>query len=182
MRRYQPVSYMFAVFGLFLCQSVAGADGPPGPSQVLVHVKVTQTLPDGKQRVLCEPNLVTLLGRPASFSAGGEISPPRGVAVQEKLRYGTFADFNVFRKEGRLFLDATLNVAELNRADADSARVTTTGLRVVEAIAFGKAVVLRGPDGTKERWELLVEELEPKEPAPNGQHPAAAAGCQRGVR
>jgi len=184
---------MLAVFGLFACQPVAGADGPPGfaatsdevppgPSRVLVHVKLTQTLPDGKQRVLCDPSLMMMLGRPASFFAGGGISPPGSVDVQEQLQYGTLANVKVFRKEGKLFLDATLNVAEINRADADSARVTTTGVRIVEAIAFGKAIVIPGPDGTKEQWELLVEEFRPNEPLPNGQHHAEAAGCLRGVR
>jgi len=144
---------------------VVGADVPPKPfSQVLIQVKLTQATPDGKQAVLCEPSLVTTLGRPVNFSVGGDIAPPRNVDVEEQLRYGTSLLVKVFRRKDQLFLDVSANVAELNRADVDSVRVTTTGLRVVEAITLGKAVVIPLPRGQKGQWELLVEEPQAKGP------------------
>jgi hypothetical protein len=138
----------------------------------MIHVKLTEALPDGKQRVLCDPRLVTLLGQPASFMAGGEVAPPWSADVKEQLPYGTRVQFRVFRKAGQLFLDATLSDDQLNRVNADSIRISTTGLRIAEAITLGKAMVVPVPGGKNQRWELSVEELDP--PSPNGQHHAVA--------
>jgi hypothetical protein len=146
---------------------------------VLIHVKLTEALPDGKQRVLCDPCLVTLLGRPASFHAGAEIAPPWSAEAPELIPYGTRVQFRVLRKAGRLFLDATLSLDVLNRANADSVRVTTTSLRIAEAITPGKAIVVPVSDRKNERWELLVKEIQPKDTVPNGQRDAAAADCPR---
>jgi hypothetical protein len=63
MRVYQPILCMFAAICVFACQSVAGADVPLEPlPQVQIQVKLTETMPDGKQAVLCEPCVVTTLG------------------------------------------------------------------------------------------------------------------------
>jgi len=75
---------------------------------------------DGSARVLSEPTLVTVAGRPASFHAGGEIPlwalDPNGQPILRGERYGTAVDFvPQLTSSGNLRLRLRCEFSQLDR-------------------------------------------------------------------
>ena len=127
------------------------------PRAYLIEVKLTATLPDGGERVLGCPHLMTLEGQEACVQIGQDFAPPKGVEVQEPLRAGIYCQFKVLRKDGQLFLDATATKS-IGEADADGVSITTTGVHLVKAITLGRKITAPLDKGSV-RCEALVQEV-----------------------
>ncbi len=167
-------SVMVAWIAVLVLSSAGSGASPEGtPPQYEIQLKLVERGADGRVQVLCAPRLMTLEGQPAVVQVGGEVPAPRGSEVAEPLRYGTSFSVKVFRTGGRLLVDATANVADLSSATDDGVRITTRGLRLVEAITLGKAITValdsgKPGDGKSRQWELLVRQPDPAEAKASG--------------
>ncbi|HLA85396.1 MAG TPA: hypothetical protein VJL29_11430 [Thermoguttaceae bacterium] len=86
---------------------------------------------DGLVKVLAEPTLVTIMGRPASFHVGGEIMIPESIAngkpILRPRPYGTTFDvLPILTDGGRLHLELRCKNSELDRTRS----VTVNGQEV----------------------------------------------------
>lgn len=124
----------------------------------IIEATLTTKQADGRESVICNPRLMTLEGHEGYIHIGETLRAPKNVEVQEPLRSGTHGLFKVFRKDGQLFLDATVS-RSLGHGDDVGVHLTTTSLRIVEAITPGKKISEVTPEGG--RWELLVRECGP---------------------
>ncbi len=160
---------IFAAFCALACFPAAAADTQASIPQVLIRIKLTRTGKDGKQAVICEPNLVALLGHPAHFQAEGPPAAPADTPLG--FRLGTTADAIVLKVEGnRFYARAKASVVESAKVNPDGASIATTGLEFFGAITAGKAVVVSAPSGQGEKMEIVVEKV-----GPVGKPPAMSA-------
>ncbi len=138
------------------------ANGAPGGATFSLAVSDRRVLEvieslrrDNLVRVLAEPTMVTLSGRPAHFRTGGEfpIPPAEGErpAAIEFRQYGTSVDVvPELRGPGRVRLELRVGVSELDQANrVEVGGQSVPGLRVrqvdtaIEA-AIGQTVVIGG--------------------------------------
>jgi len=133
----------------------------PVMHQYLIAIKLIQTMPDGKELLLPSPDLATD-GRPACLDVHTDVPSPAGIKLDEPLLYGTYVLVKFFRQDGQLFLDGTVNRSEPSRNDAEGVHISTQSVRVVERITLGKKIVVHPPWDKTLRWELLVQEPQPK--------------------
>ena len=122
-----------------------------------IEIKLIQTTPGGKELLLAHPQVMTFEGQPACIDIQPNIPSPKGIKLDGPLRSGLYVLVNVLRKDGRLFLDATVNKSETSRADAESVSISTQSVRVVELITLGKRIVVPVSQSENLRWELLVQ-------------------------
>jgi hypothetical protein len=148
------------VWALGVANLDGGEPATAQPLSYLVSIRLTEKNPDGQTTVLCEPNLVVLENRAASFKVGGTQDPPQDLALPEPSFSGTQVDLHLFRHEGRLIIDLRGSVTDPARSDAEGVRLTTIGLRMVEVVTPGKPTIVT-QKGSNLRWELLVEEIRP---------------------
>lgn len=148
--------------------SAASADRVPqprfdfsGPASAVVDAKlldgfVTALQHDSLARVLAEPNIVTLNGRPASFLSGGEFPVPSlpsdGSESTEFRPYGTQFNFcPTILPDRRVYIDLCLSVSELDeRHTIKTQNAVVPGMRSRQLntqviIPFGQTLVLSGP-------------------------------------
>jgi hypothetical protein len=125
-----------------------------------MKIRVVQAAADGKGETLCCPSLVVPEGVTAMCSNGQCIPSPGGVDLEEPLLSGQSYFVKVFRRDGKVFVEARCNLSEASRSDADGVRLTTRGFRVVEAITLGKKITVPLAQDGKERFELTVEEFQ----------------------
>jgi len=147
-----PVLIVFSMIA-FVAPSNAEA-----PRQYLIEAKLTTTLPDGQEKTLCRPRVMTLEGVEAYIRVGETLAPPKGIDVPEPLRAGVYCRFKVYRNGGQVFLDANVNHST-GGTDADGVSIVTEGMRVVKAVTLDKKTTVAQKD-----WclELHVHELQPK--------------------
>lgn len=145
---------------VFIGRGVQAGDKPVPMYQI--EIKLIETMPDGRELVLNHPQLMTLEGQPASIDIRPTILPPKGIKPDEPLRSGMCVLVNVLRKDGQVFLDATVDKSQTGRADAEGVHITTQSVRVVELITLGKKIIVPSPWAKTLRWELLVQAPQPK--------------------
>jgi hypothetical protein len=149
---------ILAAFCALACFLSAAADAHATAPQVLIHIKLTRNGKDGKQVVICEPNLVASLGHQAHFQADGP--PPASVDTPIGFRFGTTVEAGALYVEGKyLWVHAKAIVVESAEVNPDGASIATTGLEFAGAIAEGKAVVVSAPSGQGEKMEIVVEKV-----------------------
>jgi len=179
-----------ASLGLVSFISEADAAEREPMTQYLVELRLVDTGPHGEARVMAEPSLVTTEGRTARYRVCAEVPAPEGVEPMQPLHYGMTLTLRVFRRGDRVFLDANAESADVKRSDEDSVRITSSGLRLVEAITLGKPIVV--PIGRVEagkptaQWEVVVKRATPDvirkiaaEPAPPARPVAAPPAPSR---
>jgi hypothetical protein len=144
------------------CGAASGANAQaPGRvrCQYLIDVRLYRTGADGKEALAAAPKVVTTEGEPAYVQIGERISPPNGFT--ESLDVGFSLIVKIYRNNGKLFLDTSASACGLAEQKADRVCITTTGLRVVEAVTLGQKISVALPDDEKARWELSVYKLPP---------------------
>ncbi len=163
MRVCLPGSILLAVLGV--AAFAASANAQPPDRLYIIDVKLMQTTPNGKDVPVYQPTVMTTEGQPAHVFVGSEITPPKDVEVKEPLEAGDSSLLTVFRKHGQLFLDASVNRYENAAPGAEGVRLTSIGLRVVEAVTLGKTITVPLPNQQKGHWELTVSRAESKFPS-----------------
>jgi hypothetical protein len=83
--------------------------------QYQIEIKLIETMPDGREWLLSNPKLVTIEERPASIDIRADTQPPKGIKLDEPLRSGIYVLVTVLRKDGQVFLDATVNKSQADR-------------------------------------------------------------------
>jgi hypothetical protein len=157
MRAYLPIAVAIVAFW-------GAVQATPAFGQVPYEIQLNLIVEEvpGKEHCVYRPCAMALEGQPASIDFGFPIQPPEDAVLQEPLRRGHYFLVTVFRKNGRIFVDATARLDATDQADVNAVRITTTGLRVVEAITMGQKITVPLPLGQKGRWELLVQKAEKK--------------------
>ncbi len=153
MRAHHGVSLLLIVFSLL---TLVAASNAHEPQHYLIEAKLNTTHPNG-QNVLSCPRVVVTEGNEARIHIGDQLAPPREVGITEPFQLGTSSRFKVFRKDGRLFVDATVNRSS-GKSNLDEANISTVSVRVIKAITSGKKIT--EVDGDL-RLELVVYELQP---------------------
>jgi len=124
------------------------------PQVYLIEAELTAKQPDGQKLLSC-PRVIVIEENVANIHLGDRVAPPREVGITEPFQLGTSCRFKVFRKNGRLFVDATVN-RSTGKSDVDEANISTVSVRVVKAITSGKRIT--EVDGDL-RLDLVVHEL-----------------------
>ena len=148
------VPILLAVLGATLPVATGRAETS---KQYLVEAKLTTTLPDGQEKILCYPRLLVLEGTEGNIRLGNLFGPLEGVMTERMLISGTSAKLKVINKEGRLFLDATVSRSSGSSSDEDGAETTMTGVHIVKPITLGKRLTVPASFAGG-RWEFLVEQ------------------------
>ncbi len=142
-----------------------GSGGPTG-SQLL---KIVQALKkEGVARVLSDPSICTVSGRPVQFNCGGEFPVPNkhadGSIAVEYRKFGTQIDcVPLVRDNGNLRLEFRARLSEIDPAlGCHYGDTTYPGLRVREfdnamELKPGQAMVVTGPVET--RLSAQMEEI-----------------------
>jgi len=161
-----PLLFLFFVRFVFGQGEIVGTGASPAKRpamyQYQIEIKLIETMPDGREWLLSNPELVTIEERPASIDIRADTQPPKGIKLDEPLRSGIYVLVTVLRKDGHVFLDATVNKSQADRTDAEGVYITTESVRVVERITLGKKIVVHPPWAKTLRWEMLVQEPQPK--------------------
>jgi hypothetical protein len=111
--------------------------------------------PNGRQ-LEGGPILGTTEGRLAEVSIGKDIKPPQGLPDTYSLLDGVHLAAHVFRKDGKLYLDAKAEVTDASSTEDASVRVTLRTHRIVKAIELDKTVLISNPKLKNEIWEVVV--------------------------
>lgn len=145
---------------------------PATAQQFILRVRVHQQDKQGNAKLLVEPHLVTLAGRPASFLAdmgSGGTKIPRHVPYGFQLTVTpTFLDLD----RARLEISASLD--HLDEEEGSDYRVTGTHVHCRKAVRLGqdeKIVLRKHADGSAEYWIELQVAV-----AQNAPPPAPALG------
>lgn len=150
---------LIAVIGCaFLSWPCDAAETEQTRQAVLIRVVVGEgdsAATPGKRRILAEPTLATILGRPATLQTGGEILSNPGDKQSPALQCGTFLRVHVDeatpgKVKGELRLEIT------NKTETESEEiVSTTGVVIQQAGTFtlGKTYRL----GSKDKSTTWVE-------------------------
>ena len=116
---------LLGILSIFLGASTAPtvAETPTAPLQILVKMRVIE-LPGeagGKERVLSEPTIITLLGRPCAFDAGGEAPIPDQLGIKrEFLSFGTIAEVKPHAIRGeKLRADVSIQATRIAKTGDD---------------------------------------------------------------
>ncbi len=129
--------------------------------QYVVHISLSQTRTDGKKKILAEPTVVVSEGRLITIPVGSEVLyEDKERSLLKPLKYGHQIALKLFRKDGKLTIDADATVSALKNQQADEVCITSTGLRIVKAVTLGKTIAVEGDSGN--RWEITVEEATAK--------------------
>jgi hypothetical protein len=176
MRAYLPIAVAISAF-------LSVAQAAPAFSQVMYQIELNliEEHASGKENRVFAPRVMALEGQPACIDVGYVIQPPKDAVLHDSLRGGRYFLVSVFRKSGRVFLDATARLDDAGQADANGVRITTTGLRVVQAITLGQKITVPLPLGQEGRWELLVQEAQKKTTSNDKSIPAAAPPVAKAV-
>jgi len=130
-----------------------------------IELRLVEKRPNGQMAIMTNPHVMIVEGQAGTIQVGAEVPAPKGVEPMEPLHVGTTLTLRVFRRGDRVFLDANAESADVKRSDADSVRITSTGLRLVEAITLEKPIVVPvrpAKDGKPAaRWELVVRRATP---------------------
>jgi Flp pilus assembly secretin CpaC len=129
---------MSVVWGLLVAGAVASGGGqagakPEAPRQYQFDCRVTKSGSRGDKKVVGEPRLLTLGGRPASFLSGGEFVAPAAAGKVQFIEFGFRATMNVLEaKGGKLLLDVTVADIQPEAGKGAHTRARTQSVRTVE--------------------------------------------------
>jgi Flp pilus assembly secretin CpaC len=144
----------------------------PEPARALpqyqFNLVITEYNEAGDSKVIAEPRLTTLGGRPASFLSGGEIPVTLGQGQDAKLELIEFGISVTMMarplEEGKVRLDLTFRDSRPEKSTGDSVRVRSRSVQSIEPLPLGQTAKLElqkaAPDGG--RWKLEVRVHEAK--------------------
>jgi hypothetical protein len=167
-----PAKFMEAIDGL-----IAALD--TRPPMIKATCKLMEIGPDGKQRVLSRPQVMTIDGQ-AAFINVGELVP--FVAPGSDARYvraGHSIGLKVnLSEDDTARLDVTINKQELGKSDGGGVRLVGKSVQIIETISLGRPVKLvldKADDGSARSWmEVTVSEVEPAPPGRENPSPPDA--------
>jgi Flp pilus assembly secretin CpaC len=146
-------------------QLPAAAKAPP---QYQFDCVVTEYNKAGDSKVIAEPRLTTLGGKPAKFLSGGELAVTLGQGEDAKAE---FLDFGISAalmvrplEEGKVRLDVTFQHSRPEKSTGDPIRVRSRSVQSIGSVRLDETTKLElekgGPEGG--RWELEVRVHEVK--------------------
>lgn len=165
-----PAKVMQAIDGL-----IAALD--KRPPMIKAPCKLIEIGPDGKQRVLSRPVVMTLDGQPAVISVG-ELVPlvqPGLDASHAEAGYSISLKINLCG-DATARLEASINKQEVDKTHGGGTRLVKKSVQVIETIPLDvpvKLVVDKADDGSaRSWWEVIVNEVRPgpsgrKNPSPS---------------
>lgn len=156
----------FSFLALLACCAVhsgSRAEEPKGPpQQFMISLKLTEVGEDAIEKVLAEPRLVTVDGRPASFVAGGQLPIKSGKAV-EYVMTGIVVKVEVRSlKEDKVRLDVSVEDRQGEKTDDESVLVETRGVRAVRTVRLDEKTCLterKDQRAGKYRLEVKVQKV-----------------------
>lgn len=118
---------------------------------------------DGNKRLLAEPGLATIVGRPATFWSGGEVIIEGAPA--DPWQWGTRVDLHIYElKDDRIDVEFKLSASTSNSVKQDQDKydelhVTGEQFRSRFKAKLGESKVIRSSSG---RWlEVIFDEIDP---------------------
>lgn len=121
-----------------------------------VEIRLVLTKADGKETTIFHETIgADDPGLAKGIDSRVTLRPRDGDKEFETPRAGNYVQVRLSRKDKRLFLSVTATIGESQTADSDALRVTTNGLRLIEAVTVGKKIAVPLPSG---RWEIAVKE------------------------
>jgi RNA polymerase sigma factor (sigma-70 family) len=143
---------------------------PKAPRQVQIRLRVWEGDPQGSReagtlKILAQPTLGVLEGRPFSFLDGGEQAVPAGADKIQFVEFGHSirGTARPGEKPGTVFLDVTFENTTIPEQSVDILRVNSESTRMLGTFKVGEVVKLDGPKSAAGRqlWaELVVEKVE----------------------
>lgn len=164
---------------LFVLALTARGAPPDRPSkstrQVMIQVRVVEGDPAGSaeaktQRVLAEPTLVTMYGRPASFRSGGEIAVrAEGDRMPRYVEFGTSLNVELELTDDKhasgsihLLVEQPTQAIAADAQPVASASLVGVSHRVAGKFPLGKTIRIPDqlPQGRVATWaEIVVTEV-----------------------
>ncbi len=143
------------------------ADAPPippapraTPRSYLIDLHLAE-MRDGKDKVLADPRLITLEGRPASFTIGGHRSIPLGGGMTEQVLIGTTINAVVRSGKGnKIYLDVTVSLPTQTTI-SDGAILETKTKRIISETTLDSCLqfAVAGEDSKLFRVSIGVQEM-----------------------
>jgi RNA polymerase sigma factor (sigma-70 family) len=138
---------------------------PDGQRQFIIHCKVFYGDPHGRReagtlKIVAEPRLMVLEGRPFSFLNGGQQVVADGADKVQFVEFGLSirGTAKPGKEPGTVFLDVRMDDTTISDQSGDVLRLNSEGTRVLGTFKVGEVVTLRLPNGTPDRqtWAELV--------------------------
>jgi len=149
------------------------------PRMVKAPCKLIEIGPDGKQRVLSRPVVMTLDGQEAGITVGELVPVVESGLQASHVQSGHSITLKVhLSDDDTARLEASINKQEVDKLDGGGVRLVRKSVQIIETIRLGspvKLVVDKADNGSaRSWWELIFSEVEPGLPEPRKTSPRDA--------